>query len=448
MNAVENKVTSVETKILKMGESLKKKVRENSEEALGNVNKEIEDLKEQMSNGHEKPKRAFIPSLATIKLLTFDGKTSWQVYKTQFTMVAEANRWNSRGKDFHLAASLRRDSAHSLEILPEEQRHDFQALSGAIELRIRANCTNEYSQMQLKSCYQNAGESRQELAADIQRYSHPSFSDCPDETRQDLALQHFIDGVRDPETQKALRLAYVKNIGSDLVYAHNIEAAQQATYKDWHSIRAVSGIDSDFIKQIEDLRRKFYSLEERKGNRTCKMQCWTCGADNNLPPQQGKQIYDQLAGWRCPESQKSNFKVFHISSISGDDNGLFVMGHVKKVPCERVIDTGANVTIIRTDLAHNLGEKLIWTPPCITLQTVTGDRINFHGKVYRNIAFGDAWYHHAAWVADINNQFIIGLNFLKESNFKFGYKNNESCRYCSRVEKKFFITPWVWCRCR
>ncbi|GFT03115.1 retrovirus-related Pol polyprotein from transposon 297 [Nephila pilipes] len=59
-----------------------------------------------------------------------------------------------------------------------------------------------------------------------------------------------------------------------------------------------------------------------------------------------------------------------------------------------IIDTGTNVTIIRTDLAHKLGEKLIWTPPCITLQTVTGDRINIHGKDYLIIAFGDTMYHH------------------------------------------------------
>ncbi|GFU39255.1 retrovirus-related Pol polyprotein from transposon 412 [Nephila pilipes] len=81
-----------------------------------------------------------------------------------------------------------------------------------------------------------------------------------------------------------------------------------------------------------------------------------------------------------------------MSSISGGDNGLFVVGHVNKVPCKMIIDTRANVTIIKTDLAHKLGEKLILTPPCITLQTVTG--LMFMGKVYLNIAFGDVMYHH------------------------------------------------------
>ncbi|GFU39257.1 hypothetical protein NPIL_406901 [Nephila pilipes] len=96
---------------------------------------------------------------------------------------------------------------------------------------------------------------------------HPKF-----DSSQDLALQHFIDSVRDPETQKALRLVDVKDIGYALVYAHKIQTAQQATRKDQHSIRVVPAIDSDsdFIKQIEDLRRNIRSLEERKGAETRK----------------------------------------------------------------------------------------------------------------------------------------------------------------------------------
>ncbi|GFW49332.1 retrovirus-related Pol polyprotein from transposon 412 [Trichonephila clavipes] len=44
-----------------------------------------------------------------------------------------------------------------------------------------------------------------------------------------------------------------------------------------------------------------------------------------------------------------------------------------------VVDTGANVSIIRKDLAQN-SQVGIWTPPCVSLQTVTGDKIQVHGK--------------------------------------------------------------------
>ncbi|GFU22324.1 hypothetical protein NPIL_263551 [Nephila pilipes] len=80
------------------------------------------------------------------------------------------------------------------------------------------------------------------------------------------------------------------------------------------------------------------------------------------------------------------------------DNGLFVIRHFKKVPCRMMIDIVANVTMIRTYWAHKLGEKLIFTPPCITFQTVTSDRNNVHGKVYLSIAFGNAMYNHMTYV--------------------------------------------------
>ncbi|GFU03444.1 hypothetical protein TNCV_797431 [Trichonephila clavipes] len=43
------------------------------------------------------------------------------------------------------------------------------------------------------------------------------------------------------------------------------------------------------------------------------------------------------------------------------------MGHVNELPCNMIIDTGANVSIIRNDLAQKLKERLIWTPPRVVL---------------------------------------------------------------------------------
>ncbi|GFW85398.1 retrovirus-related Pol polyprotein from transposon 412 [Trichonephila clavipes] len=43
-----------------------------------------------------------------------------------------------------------------------------------------------------------------------------------------------------------------------------------------------------------------------------------------------------------------------------------------------------------------LKEKLIWTPPRVVLdQTVTGEKIDIHGKLKVKIKFGDTTYQHA-----------------------------------------------------
>ncbi|GFW63768.1 retrovirus-related Pol polyprotein from transposon 412 [Trichonephila clavipes] len=61
------------------------------------------------------------------------------------------------------------------------------------------------------------------------------------------------------------------------------------------------------------------------------------------------------------------------------------MGHVNELPCNMIIDTGVNVSIIRNDLAQKLKEKLIWTPPRVVLQTEHGFTLDFNKNELRSI---------------------------------------------------------------
>ncbi|GFU01375.1 retrovirus-related Pol polyprotein from transposon 17.6 [Trichonephila clavipes] len=60
-----------------------------------------------------------------------------------------------------------------------------------------------------------------------------------------------------------------------------------------------------------------------------------------------------------------------------------------------VVHTGANVSIIRKDLMQNSKVDIIWTPPCVSLQTVTGDKIQVHGKANVTLRFRNIDYHLA-----------------------------------------------------
>ncbi|GFX51120.1 retrovirus-related Pol polyprotein from transposon 412 [Trichonephila clavipes] len=89
-----------------------------------------------------------------------------------------------------------------------------------------------------------------------------------------------------------------------------------------------------------------------------------------------------------------------------------------------VVDTGANVSTIRNDLPQNSQVSIIWTPPFISLQTVTGDKIHVHGKANVTLRFGNIDYHHTAYIADITDPCILGLDFLKKNNFKLNFENS------------------------
>ncbi|GFY13558.1 retrovirus-related Pol polyprotein from transposon 17.6 [Trichonephila clavipes] len=381
-NKFENKFVDIENKFENKFEDMESK---------------LEKLKQKVMTGQGDEFKFQAPySKPSIKLSTYDGKSSWQVYKTQFSIVADANQWDSQTKACQLAASLRADAADILQTLPETQRLDFDALVNALELRFGEKCVKDYSRLQLKSRQQKVSETLQELATDVERLSHLAFSDCPTEVREVLALQHFIDGVRDPEIQKALRMADLKDLKGALVFAMKFEAAQQATRKDRHPIRAVNESDTSNsgVERLERQMRSFLnrveSLMSQKADGKKTLKCWTCGREGHLQrscrarqgaetnkrlPEGGvgKLINDHLVGRRLPDFGKPHIPVCQISTKSTGENGIFIMGHVNELPCNMIIDTGANVSIIRNDLAQKLKDKLIWTPPRVVLQTVTAN---------------------------------------------------------------------------
>ncbi|GFX49567.1 hypothetical protein TNCV_4902091 [Trichonephila clavipes] len=362
-----------------------------------------------------------------IEDVSISFRSDLEKLKQKVMTVADANQWDSQTNACQLAASLRADAADILQNLPETQRLDFDALVNALELRFGEKCVKDYSRLQLKSRQQKVSETLQELATDVERLSHLAFSDCPTEVRDVLALQHFIDGVRDPEIQKALRMADLKDLKGALVFAMKFEAAQQATRKDRHPIRAVNESDTSnsSVERLERQMRSFMnrveSLMFQKADGKKTLKCWTCGREGHLQrscrARQGaetnsafrkevseKLINGHLVGRRLPDFGKPHFQVCQISTKS----------------------TGANVSIIRNDLAQKLTEKLIWAPPRVVLQTVTGKKIDIHGKLKVKIKFGDTTYQHAAvYVADIADPFILGLDFLKEHGFTLDFNKNE-----------------------
>ncbi|GFU52862.1 gag-Pol polyprotein [Trichonephila clavipes] len=125
-NKFENKFVDIENKFENKFEDMESK---------------LEKLKQKVMTGQGDEFKFQAPySKPSIKLSTYDGKSSWQVYKTQFSIVADANQWDSQTKACQLAASLlRADAADILQTLPETQRLDFDALVNALELRFERN---------------------------------------------------------------------------------------------------------------------------------------------------------------------------------------------------------------------------------------------------------------------------------------------------------------------
>ncbi|GBN83301.1 Retrovirus-related Pol polyprotein from transposon 297, partial [Araneus ventricosus] len=90
-----------------------------------------------------------------------------------------------------------------------------------------------------------------------------------------------------------------------------------------------------------------------------------------------------------------------------------------------LVDTGANVTLVRTDLPQKLKGNFIYTAPNISLKTATGEKVEIHEKLGAAIECGSRKFQHKIYVADITDPCILGLDFLQKFNFMVDLEKNE-----------------------
>ncbi|GFX31022.1 retrovirus-related Pol polyprotein from transposon 17.6 [Trichonephila clavipes] len=141
-------------------------------------------------------------------------------------------------------------------------------------------------------------------------------------------------------------MADLKDLKGALVFAMKFEAAQQATRKDRHPIRAVNESDTSnsSVERLERQMRSFLnrveSLMSQKADGKKTLKCWTCGREGHLQRScrarqgaetnsasrkggVGKLINGHLVGRRLPDFGKPHFQVCQISTKSTNP---FILG--------------------------------------------------------------------------------------------------------------------------
>ncbi|GBN37554.1 Retrovirus-related Pol polyprotein from transposon 297 [Araneus ventricosus] len=136
-------------------------------------------------------------------------------------------------------------------------------------------------------------------------------------------------------------------------------------------------------------------------------------------------MYGCLTGRRLPFFNKAPEEGLKVSALCRGRNGLYLEGSICGIPCLMLVDTGANVTLVRTDLAQKLKGNFIYTAPNISLKTATGEKAEIHGKLDAAIECGSRKFQHKIYVADITDPCILGLDFLQKFNFMVDMEKNE-----------------------
>ncbi|GFY22570.1 uncharacterized protein TNCV_2178311 [Trichonephila clavipes] len=82
--------------------------------------------------------------------------------------------------------------------------------------------------------------------------------------------EYFVDGLKDGEIQKVVRMADVQDLKSTLLYALKLEAATQASHQDCQSIRRArvtldAPCESPWKSDIEKLRDEYQAFKAQQG---------------------------------------------------------------------------------------------------------------------------------------------------------------------------------------
>ncbi|KAJ8971025.1 hypothetical protein NQ317_001901 [Molorchus minor] len=286
----------------------------------------------------------------------FDGKTPWPNYLRQFEAAAKTNDWSMDEKATALTLALRGDATDILQTLSSAEQADYEQLIKHLEMRYGQTNLEHVYHSQLKNRYQKPSETLKEFQVDISRLVRLAYPATPEAVMERLAVQAFLDGLRDGETRQALILARPTNLVDALTRALEFEAAKQCA-KGQARIRQVE--EDSNGDTMEATIRKFVkeALSEAK-----KVQCWKwrkSGAYKKTLPGEPGRGYSNGAeklnrvddkGQPSIRDPVSPGKIAQVASLEHQSNSIFIDALVDGKPRELLLDTGATRTIIRPDI--------------------------------------------------------------------------------------------------
>ncbi|GBN28178.1 hypothetical protein AVEN_116407-1 [Araneus ventricosus] len=255
-------------------------VKEKVQVKIGDLEKRLSELDDRPINFQANPDLTY--SRPTVKSLTFDGQTSWTVFKTQFD---SANGWNNRVKASQLVASLRGSAAEVLQGIPSDKLTNLMTIENTLEARFRDSHLTQFYRTELKTRRQKPEESLQVLAADVERLMSLAYAECPQDIRDSLAAQYFVDAIRDEDTQHATRLMDAKDLKSALAYSMKYESAKTVskTSRNVRSIEVEDGTGKEkdekfdcLLKTLEKLLNSHFAGKKNTPRRNPNVTCWKC----------------------------------------------------------------------------------------------------------------------------------------------------------------------------
>ncbi|KAK2549099.1 hypothetical protein P5673_030468 [Acropora cervicornis] len=211
------------------------------------------------------------------------------------------NQWNDEQKGNYLATSLKGSALSLLENLPSDTRQDYKELVTGLESRFGWAHQQELHRSKFKSRLRRRDKSPQELAEDLERLARLAYPSAPEEMKDLLAKEQFIDAILDGDTRLRLKQSRPHSPRAALILAMELESYRLASRQRDFQARGVNcdtaegtstekpghgecGQD-DLLAQVKGLLAEVASQcsgHPYQGDPDTRPQCWGCGKRGHI----------------------------------------------------------------------------------------------------------------------------------------------------------------------
>ena len=208
-----------------------------------------------------------------LKPQNYSGTEDFEDFLAQFEITTEINGWDFRAKSLYLANSLIGSARSLLNELTSEQRRDYSSLVQKLTARYGSENRAEVFRAQLKSRIKQKAETIPELAQAIKKLTRQAYPKAGLDVIEALALDHFIDGLPEPEIRLRLREVGPKSLSEAETIAVRMEAHRIADKQRTRFVGKVEQVNSDSSEsqktlenQLSELSKNFESLQKKVEN--------------------------------------------------------------------------------------------------------------------------------------------------------------------------------------
>jgi hypothetical protein len=165
---------------------------------------------------------------ARVKAATYDGTSSWLDYKSHFAACSCINQWSENEKGLYLAEALRGQAQGILGDLPIDKQQDYKPLVKALVERFAPPNQTELYIVQLTERRQKPVESLPELGQAIRRLVNLAYPIVPENVRDTLAKQHFMEALADSEMMIRIKQSRPQNLNDAIRLVVELETVNRA----------------------------------------------------------------------------------------------------------------------------------------------------------------------------------------------------------------------------